>query len=274
MDFFHDLEASEVALTQSAIRALSEAGLCPQLVERFRSPDSFQNPENRNFMFEARFAYELLSAGVAFEYEHAAAVGNSTLDFKVASDPAWLVELVGARLSQKAFDSTEVHDHGDITTASQQMDDAHESWRLINLVISKASNNGQPWKFPSPSPGAYHMILIDVRSYLHTADHVDYSEIAYGVRGLPKGWPPELIKSNPKTSEPIGGLFDDTNTTSGAEHLRARVHFAVFVREQSYEAGEISSRLMPFPNWAFFPDQSTAQKVFDAFPLRAWSMQK
>ena len=96
------------------------------------------------------------------------------------------------------------------------------------------------------------MILVDVRSYLHTADHVDYSEIAYGVRGLPKGWPAELIKSNPKSNKPIGGLFDDANTTAGAEYLRNRVHFVVFVREQKYTVREISSRLIPFPNWNFF----------------------
>lgn len=272
IDFFHDIDSGEIRLTQAAIEALSEVNQCTELVERFRSADSFRDPENRNYMFEARFAYELLSVGADFKYEYAAGVGNSTIDFKTASDPTWCVELVGGRLSEKAWDATEVQDHGGITTASQEMDDTHETWRLINLIISKASKNGQPWKFPSPTRGTYHMILVDVRSYLHTADCVDYKEIVYGVRGLPKGWPVELVKSNPKNNRPIGGLFDDTNTTAGAEYLRARVHFVVFVREQKYTAGEISSRLMPFPNWKFFTDQSTAQAAFDTFPLRAWSM--
>ena len=57
-------------------------------------------PSEMSYFFEIRFARALASAGLGAEYEYAAGVGNSTVDFRAALNPPWLVELVSLHESE------------------------------------------------------------------------------------------------------------------------------------------------------------------------------
>src|SRR3989304_4308998 len=91
----------EAEFTKIAIDTLADVAWTQPVLERLQQAGGI-NSENMSLMFETRFAYELHCAGKCPSYEYNAGVGSSTVEFRVADEVTWLIELVSIRTSQAA----------------------------------------------------------------------------------------------------------------------------------------------------------------------------
>lgn len=82
------LDWARALLDHSRIR-----GSLPEQMRKAAAP----TPENLSDLFELRFADEFARCGAAAEYEFAAGVGRSSVDFRVTQPGEWLIELVCLR---------------------------------------------------------------------------------------------------------------------------------------------------------------------------------
>ncbi len=142
-------------------------------------------------MFEVRFARELYRANVSAQYEFAAGEGRSTVEFRVDTDPVWLIELVSVRTSNAARRATrEVAPllYEELLVATEEDPGRGAEGEMITAqqkIDEKVFSEGRPTKFP-PLDGSFRLILVDIRGYLDEGeDHRDYREMANGWRALP-----------------------------------------------------------------------------------------
>ena len=231
-------------------------------------------PENMPLMFEVRFAHELHRAGVVAEYEFPAGVGNSTVEFRLHTNPPWLIELVSVRTSDAAkrairkvgiiyeqqlspmFDDPGRSAEGEMITAEQK-------------IGEKVFANGRPTKFP-PLDGSYRLILTDIRGYLDEGgDALDYRQMAYGPSGIPHdlSWTTHYWEIEPGRPVPIKGLFEVDNPLQAARYVQKRIHFLGFVREREYVYGEIPQFGYYLANWHLLATQKEATQAYTTYPL-------
>jgi hypothetical protein len=189
-------------------------------------------------LFEVRFAYELLKQNFysRLEYEFDAHVDGTTVDFFCGNDETeWLVELVGVNESDAVqrlrSESREMIGKGIVTETvviTSDADDKHEtpeaeSIRVAEILEGKVWNKrrSEPIKFPEPTPGRFHAVVVDMSGFEGSGDPDPWHclEVLWGSRNLP----PECRYGS------IAGLFDQRNTRPGAKVFRERVHVVGFV---------------------------------------------
>lgn len=231
-------------------------------------------PENKDIMFEVRFAYELHLSGRIADYEYRTGVGDPSIDFRVHGSVEWLIEIVSIRASDAVKRAT--HKIGPVyvqrlsTNASDpaQSEEA-EMVRVEEKISEKAS------KFPLPD-SAIHLILVDMRGYLDKgryrnlrSDIFDYRQIAYGSYGIPPDKAPVIHfwEMSRGRREPIKGLFEQSNPLKAAPLVQKRIHFLGFVHERDYREGEIRDVGCYLANWHQFSDKVEAQNAFASHPL-------
>ena len=95
------LNTKEAHRTENAIADLSNVTWAEPLLSRLNKADGIKS-ENMPLMFEVRFAHELYRAGITAEYEYSAGVGDFTIEFRLNTNPEWLIELVSIRTSDAA----------------------------------------------------------------------------------------------------------------------------------------------------------------------------
>jgi len=280
------LSRAEVEATETAVSVLCDHSWAQTLVAHARSRHSLpaqlrkrrgSTPENASDLFELRFAAELARAGRSADYEFAAGVGNSTVDFRVPGEPEWLIELVSLGTTQAVKASTVEHDSGGgVVTYSHLLSsdspdpentEEYEMITAIRKILEKAASDRKPTKFPVPC-GSYHVVLADARGYLGGSggDHIDYIQMAAGAGAL-HGDDRMLAKPVPGTRQLIRGLFEPRNPIPGARYFRERIHFVGFVAEQRFEAGEIPRELLLVNNMNLFSDRDQLRRAVEAFPL-------
>jgi hypothetical protein len=99
------LRLTEFQRTQRAITELSTVPWAQPLLARLERVGGLKS-ENMPLMFEVRYAQELHHAGVTAQYEFPAGVDASTVEFRLNTNPPWLVELVSVRTSDAAKRAT------------------------------------------------------------------------------------------------------------------------------------------------------------------------
>jgi hypothetical protein len=227
-------------------------------------------------MFEVRFAQELYRAGVTAQYEFAAGEGSSTVEFRLNTEPTWLIELVSVRTSDAARRAT----HEITPLLSEQLlratpDDPgrSEEGEIITAqqkIGEKAYSRGRPTKFP-PLDGSVRLILTDIRGYLDEGgDHWDYYEMAYGWRGLPptmRDYLTHFWQNRAGQFEPIKGLFEQDNPLMAAHYVQERIHFLGFVRERTFKEGEIQDWSLLLPNPQLLRSIEEQERTYWTYPL-------
>ncbi len=196
------------------------------------------------------------------------------MDFRLLQKTEWLIECVSIRTSKGA--KRAMRKRGDIYEQhfTSLNSDPHqtpegEMIRMGELIAEKAYARDRPTKFPTVSPGRYHVIVVDTRGYLDGGGDIsDFRQIAYGQAGIPQDrewmlhwWGP------PGEERPIQGLFEKGNPVRGAETMRERIHFLHFVQEDEYVENEILRRGYLLGNPWLFDGEEEMGSVLEDYPL-------
>ena len=267
------LSAKEANRTKNAIADLSNVTWAEPLLSHLKKAGGI-NSENMPLMFEVHFAHELYRAGITAEYEYSAGVGDSTIEFRLKTNPEWLIELVSVRTSDAAKRAIQkaglIYEQiirptpedpgrsveGEMITAEQK-------------IGEKVFTNGKPTKFPELD-NTVRLILTDIRGYLDEGGDVfDYRQMAYGARGIPLdySWAIHYWESEPGRLSPIKGLFETDNPLRSAKYIQERIHFLGFVRERDFYEDEIKTIGFYLANWHLFKSNEEANSIYETFPL-------
>ncbi len=264
------LSLQELQYTEFAVEELRAVAWATKLLERLEQNGGLV-PENAPLMFEVRFAYELHRQGVEGQYEYAAGVGDSTVDFRLLGDQEWLVELVSVRESEGLREATHRYEFCWTRELSSDAADAKQTEEAemivaVSKIAEKVYSAGQPTKFPKPA-SALHAILVDMRGYLgEGGDIYDYIQIANGASEIPNSeWPARRFWQD----RPIRGLFErvSNHPLKGSTTAQERIHLLGFVAERDYRPGEIQERAYFRPNPALLPTSDGQWAAYRSFPL-------
>lgn len=220
-------------------------------------------------MFEVRYTHELFLAGSSATYEYGTGIGDSSVDFRTDTSPAWLIELVSVRTSAATRRAT--RKVGPLSEAllvptpdDPDRSEAGEIIRAQGKISEKVLAGSAPTKFP-PVGDSIHMILIDMRGFLlHGGDSGDYCEIAYGPQLFRPHQLPLLHRISGRL---VQGLFEPDNRRAAARLIQERIHFLSFVCEREFYEGEIGKVACNVPNYNLFPDTDAALEALKSHPL-------
>lgn len=227
--------------------------------------------ENKDRLFELRFAYALHRAGITARYE-IRGEGKSTIDFGFASrGRQWAVELLrlGETWAVKAATGHTVDEDGVawsgrvLSTVAEDPTQSTEGETLkaVQRICQKCEQGGRPHKFPVARE-AYHMILVDFRTVLNGGDVHDRLHIALGAESVA---PPYRLAWQ---GQPISGVFSPQTVVRGAAEVRERVHFLGFVRERTYKPDEFGAVLDLVANPYLFSDAAAVRAAGATWPLQ------
>ena len=249
-----EIGVTEREANSRAIEELKTVTWASPLLEEIRNRGGLNAPAA--FLFELRFAAEIQRVGLSATYEYRTGVGLTSVDFRLDCQPDWLIELLSPGPHSRS-------------------DEESQMLKFAGILSDKAcTEHGLPSKFPVPTPGRYHLVIVDVRDYLYGMGEVlDWRQIAYGSDGV-KGsndwalhWLPREVKGQPG---PICGVFDPRSPVESAKVFQERVHFVGFMNERSYLPGEMrrikSAHYLPNPN--LFQSNAEAMIAFQTYSLR------
>jgi hypothetical protein len=272
------LRSTEVERTERATEALATVPWAKPVLARLKRAGGIK-PENMPLMFEVRFAAELHRAGVTAQYEFPAGVGKSTVEFRLNTEPSWLIELVSVRASNAARRATrqvgQLYYEQLFYPTPEDPGKSEEGEMIIaqRKIGEKVFSRGHPTKFP-PGDGSIRLILTDIRGYLDEGGNPeDYWEMAYGWRVLkrfsPKHWEAMVHRWRGRDGrvEPIKGLFEKGNPLRAAQLIRERIHFLGFVKEEGFSEREIQKKSLFLANPELFATQGEAESTYSTYPL-------
>jgi hypothetical protein len=226
---------------------------------------------NKDRMFELRFAYALYGQGIAPQYE-IPGEGQSTIDFGFTGNgQRWRVEMVRlgeTRAAKEATDSVVDEDgipwtsrilHTDADDPKQSTEG--ETLKAVERICQKCESKGRPHKFPV-CDGAYHAMLVDLRTFVNGGDVHDRIHVALGAESVAPQY--RLFWEN----RPITGVFSKATNLRGAAECRARVHFLGFVHERAYRAGEFAGATQFIANPSLFAGVPEARAAIATWPLQ------
>jgi hypothetical protein len=233
-------------------------------------------PAETSFLFEIRFAAAIAALGLTAEYEHNAGVGNSTVDFRVALDPPWLVELVslheskafkGASWSEGSFQGYPLRTDADDPTQSTEGEILKAQERIAAKVFERKRG---PIKFPEPD-GLIHMVMVDAWGFGGDGhgQAANWRQISHGPHGLSPSWVGRWTDPKTGVCSPIRGLFERECPLLAASTLQTRLHVLDFICERTFAAREIGDCAVYLCNpWLFDDDEATARAIMSRWPLR------
>jgi len=216
-------------------------------------------PENASLLWELKFAQKLHSHGISAEYEYATKIGGSSVDFRFIETFEWLVELLEIGVSVAAAEARTSDDEGFsglLRTSPGKQSDEEGMILVQQKILGKVQKDQQPTKFPEPSKGIYHVILVDLQKVFYPDDEM-LQQIAYGAAGLVDSTAVMCWQG-----KPIVGLFDPAYQKPGADLLRKRVHFVGF-----YQGSDVATNTVYTANPHLFATKGDAQQAFQKYPI-------
>lgn len=248
--------------------------------------------ENQPLLFEARIAYEFHRQGVTPQYEFETGVGESSVDFRIPSEPEFLVEVVSLRASESAGRATRPIGDGSyfktaLSTANQRVEGREQESTTFQLILAqrklgeKVYVDGRATKFPEPTAGTYHIIVADVRYIVgDRRDHIraldDYLRLltlGYGHGDVARGQPFVVgagVDQNDGSTSNLRGIFEEgVENPRAAPFLRQRIHAIHFVCERDYGDDEVRGDAASYPitNDSLFRNFEELKAMAAAYPL-------
>jgi hypothetical protein len=201
-------------------------------------------PEAMPLLFEARTAFAIHRGEAAAEYEYAAGVGNSTIEFRVVGERDLRIECVSLRESMGATRAVvrdgALYRQALVTPplgASRERAERSTEAQIIKAqekIGEKVFANGKPTKFPLPGD-ALHAVLVDARGMMPGGgDQWDFAQIANG-----PDWVPPDVPVHFWEDRPIAGIFEESYPGRAGPALRERIHLIGFIAEEQYAPGEL-----------------------------------
>lgn len=232
---------------------------------------------NKPLLFEARVAHALHRQGNAVvEYEFAAGVGDSTVDFRWGTGPEFLIEVVSIGRSEAleratfhngpmygTFLSSPLHHQ---SLAERQESEEGESLLVVQKIGEKVHDRGTPVKFPPPRAGRYHVVVVDMRGHLGGGDIHDWVQIAFGAEHAESQWRKHWL-DNENRLIPLRGVWHPDNTMRFAATARERLHMILFVAEERYDDSALREGAWTACNPHLFGSEAEARAVMASFPL-------
>jgi hypothetical protein len=269
-NFWDILSQDEADFAQTILLELANQPWAQPIVEGINDNGGLTR-ENKDRLFELRFAYALHRAGVTPRYE-IPGERKSTIDFGFTTQgQPWAVELLrlGETQAVKAATGHAVDERGVIrsgrvlsTIAEDPTQSTEgETLKAVQRICQKCERGGQPHKFPVPGE-AYHMILVDFRTFLNGGDVYDRLHVALGAQSV------ALQYRMAWQGQPITGVFSPRTAIRGAAEVRDRVHFLGFVRERTYKLDEFGAVLDLVANPSLFPDAAAVRAAGATWPLQ------
>ncbi|WP_068878796.1 MULTISPECIES: hypothetical protein [unclassified Phenylobacterium] len=263
------LSQAEGDFMQQVLAEMDGAAWARPLVEALEKAGGICR-ENKSFLFELRFARALMLAGLEPAYE-VQGEGLSTIDFGVTCQgQAWRIELLRLAETKAAIAATREENDEKGAVWSERVLSSHaddmrqstegETLKAIERICQKCERNGAPHKFPIPD-GAYNVLLVDVRTFLHGGDVHDRLHIALGADHVAQQW--RLAWEG----KPITGVFDSATTLKGAKEARERLHFVGFVNETKFGPGSMADATQLVANPHLFETAEDAKAAVAAWPL-------
>lgn len=227
--------------------------------------------KNMARFFELRFGHALHEAGIAVEYE-VPGEGDSTLDFGFTSKgQPWKVEMMRLLETQAAKTATKTGiDEDGVRWTSRVLSSDNENKKqstegetlqVIQRICQKCQRRGKPHKFPKPS-NALHAILVDMRRFKDGGDVHDRLHIGLGG---------EYVKAPYRAyweRKLISGVFGRQTEGKGAAEVRERVHFIGFIRERSFQSGELAMITQFVANPHLLKNGAAVKAAIDTWPLQ------
>jgi hypothetical protein len=268
--FWDILSQDEADFVQAIMRELADQPWAQPIIAGINDNGGLTR-ENKDRLFELRFAYALHRAGIAPHYE-IPGEAKSTIDFGfVSQSRGWAVELLrlGETKAVKAATGHSVDEDGIawsgrlLSTIAEDPTQSTEgeSLKAVQRICQKCEQGGRPHKFPVPGQ-AHHMILVDFRTVLNGGDIYDRLHVALGAESVAPQY--RLAWQG----QPISGVFSARTTVRGAAEVRERVHFLGFVRERTYKPDEFGAVLDLVANPYLFPDAAAVRAVGATWPLQ------
>lgn len=225
--------------------------------------------------FELRFGQAVHGTGLVVEHE-VPGEGGSTLDFGFTSKgQAWKVEMMRLleTAAAKAATTTEVDEHGIVWTRQllssnnkdQRQSSEGETLKAIERICQKCERKGKPYKFTRPQK-TLHVILVDMRTFKNGGDAQDRLHIGLGGEYVKE--PFRMYWGEGKDRKLISGVFGWRTGEKGAVEARERVHFIGFVRERSFQPGELCDVIQFVANPHLFADLASIKAAIDTWPLQ------
>lgn len=268
--FWDNLSRNEADFAAAIMDKLKAEAWAAPILAGIRDNGGFAEG-NKDRLLELRFAYALHEQGIAPQYE-IAGEGQSTIDFGFANNSQlWRVELLrlGETRAVKEATETTVDADGTPWTSRILSTDAEdpkqstegETLKAIQRICQKCESRGRPHKFRVPD-GAYHAILVDLRTFVHGGDIHDRRHVALGAEYVAPRY--RLFWEK----RPITGVFNNKTKLRGAAECRARVHFLGFIHERTYAPGELVGVTQFVANPNLFADAPQARAAIATWPLQ------
>lgn len=277
MDWSEILTESEGRHMQAVLKRLHGLPWAVPLVDKISKAGGITF-ENKPLLFEARFANALALAGLASaQYEYGAGVGDSTVDFRLGTQPEWLVELVSIGRSA-AVEAATFHSgpfFGTLLSSPSSLQDAEERQKseegeallAIQKIGEKVHNGKSPVKFPPPQPGQYHAVVVDMRGHLGGGDIMDWRQIAFGAEAVAPDFRKHWLDKDDRAI-PLRGVWHPENKMRFAATARERLHAIMFAAEERYADGAFCEGAWIACNPHLFADEEAARAALASFPLR------
>jgi hypothetical protein len=269
-NFWDSLSKDEADFVQAILDKLKDKVWSAPLVAGIRDNGGIVQA-NKDRMFELRFGYALDQLGIVPRYE-IPGEGQSTIDFGFTSDgQRWRVEMVRLSETQAVKDATgsSVDADGILWAGRILHSDAEdprqslqgETLKAVERICQKCESKGRPHKFPAPD-GAYHVMLVDFRTFMDGGDIHDRIHVALGADAVVPQY--RLFWKQ----RPITGVFGNETNVRGAAQVRQRVHFLGFVNERAYRPGKFAVATQFIANPHLFADAPAARAAMAAWPLQ------
>jgi hypothetical protein len=277
MDWSEILTESEAKyMQQTALPRLASVQWAAPLLASIKSSGGLTYG-NKPLLFEARVASDLVFCGISpVKYEFRAGVGDTTVDFRVGSNPEWLAEVVSIGRSEAVEAATHrcgqfygmslTSPRADQSAQEQKQSEEREGLLAVQKIGAKVHDGTVPVKFPPPINGRYHMVIVDMRGHLGGGDVFDWTQIAFSSHSVRDEYRKFWIDKDGK-KVPFLGVWHPDNPMRFAPTARERLHAIMFVAEDKYEDGGVRAQSWTACNPNLFKDKAEAEAALKNFPL-------
>jgi hypothetical protein len=258
---WNEITPAELNYSKQAFERIRKIPWAKPLVTEFEANGGFSVPDKtRPFLFEIRYAADLVDRGVKATKEVDCGVHDTNIDFEVVDGVRCLIELVLINESWVISEATKTEilpgglEMKSLTLDSRSnLSEAREMTICQQKILDKAATrDGQPKKFPDVAPNTLHLILVDSRAFCG-GDGPRWEHTHQMTHG-----PAKFAEENQHLikwldQKPVEGVYVPGYPDLRAPLLQTRIHAIGFVNEKEFRVGGVIDQTTYLPNLNLLP---------------------